>query len=147
MISYARSPRAAPPLVFHDADGGQRALADYKGRYVLLHVWATWCAHCVKELPSLDLLQGRFDPQTLVVLPVSEDHDDASVQVFYNSLKISRLPVLMDAAGRAPSAYKLSGVPSSILIDPAGKEVARIEGATDWNSPEAEDFLRTAMKR
>jgi thiol-disulfide isomerase/thioredoxin len=132
--------------VFEDAEGGQHALSDFRGRFVLLHVWATWCAYCIKELPSLDALQSRFDPQKVVVIPLSADDKDGIVKPFYASLKLANLPLALDTAGRAQAAYRLPGLPSTVVIDPQGRELARVEGMTDWASPEAQGFLQNVMR-
>ncbi|MDD3371162.1 MAG: TlpA disulfide reductase family protein [Alphaproteobacteria bacterium] len=145
-VTYSFAPKPAPPLVFRDAEGTQHALSDYRGRYVLLHIWATWCPYCVGEMATLDALQGRTNPQRLTVIPLSEDHTDGAVGAFYRTHNITHLPVALDTAGRAPGAFKLPGLPSSVVIDPQGREVARLEGLTDWASPEAEDFLKNAMQ-
>jgi thiol-disulfide isomerase/thioredoxin len=135
-------PQRMPPLVFDDANGVQHSLADYRGSYVLLNVWATWCGPCVREMPSLDALQKKFEAGKLVILPLSEDRNAASLSAFYRLHALVHLPVAVDSAGIAPSALHLRGLPTSLLVDPHGQEIARFEGDADWNSPEALEFLR-----
>lgn len=131
-----------PPLVFEDENGLQHALSDYRGRFVVLNVWATWCAPCVREMPSLDALQKNVDPKKIVVLPLSEDRGDSTVSSFYRTHALMHLPTAIDTAGRAPSALHLPGLPTTLVIDPQGREIARIEGDTDWNAPEVLSYLQ-----
>jgi thiol-disulfide isomerase/thioredoxin len=139
-------PKKLPPLVFEDAHGAQHALADYRGKFVLLNVWATWCAPCVGEMPSLDALQDAISPDRLAVIPLSEDRGDSTVTAFYRIHKIAVLPVAIDHAGIAPSTLQLRGLPTTLLIDPQGREIARIEGDEKWDSPDARAFLKAQMR-
>ena len=131
-----------PPMVFEDGNGTQHALSDYRGRFVVLNVWATWCPPCVREMPSLEKLQKNFDPRRLIVLPLSEDRGDGVVGVFYRNHGLTHLPIALDTAGRAPSALHFHGLPTTLIIDPQGQEIARIDGEIDWDSPEVLNFLR-----
>ena len=135
----------APPLVFEDQNGAQHALGDYRGLYVLLNVWATWCSPCVQEMPSLDALREQIDPSKLIILPVSEDHGDAIVTSFYQTHAIKHLPVAIDHAGVALTSLNLHGLPTTLLIDPQGNEVGRVEGIANWSSPEVIAFLTSRM--
>lgn len=140
-VLFTKPPQLTPPLVFHDAHGGEHALSDYRGRYVFLNIWATWCPVCLQELPSLDALQKAFDPQKLVVLPLSEDQDAAAVGAYYVSRALKYMPVALDNAGQAPLAFHLRGLPTTIIIDPTGHEIARVEGNPDWPPTEVSRFL------
>jgi thiol-disulfide isomerase/thioredoxin len=140
-IHLTNPPQPAPPLVFHDDRGGEHALSDYRGRYVLLNVWATWCPACTHELPSLDALQKAFDPKKLIVLPLSEDQDEAVVRAFYTSRALKNVPVALDIAGRAPQAFHLRGLPTTVILDPTGFEIARAEGNTTWTPAEISRLL------
>ena len=137
-------PQKAPSLVFEDAHHVQHTLSDYRGRFVLLNLWATWCTPCVKEMPFLDALQKIMGVQ-LAVLPVSEDRGDTAVSAFYVRHGMTQLPVAVDVAGIAPSAFQTKGLPTTFLIDPQGQEVARFEGTVAWDSPEVLAFLRAQI--
>jgi thiol-disulfide isomerase/thioredoxin len=120
---------------FSDADGHALTLADYKGRGVVLNFWASWCHPCVEELPSLDALARTVQDAGIVVLAVSSDHGGAAtVRSFYDSHGIRALPVLLDDGMRAGHALGLRGIPTTLLIDVAGREVARFEGGANWSS-------------
>lgn len=139
-------PGILPPLVFEDEDGVQHAVSDFRGRFVLLNVWATWCPPCLEEMPSLDRLQRRFDPRTLLVLPLSEDRTPDRAKAFLKAHRLSSLSFAYDTAGRALSAFYLDGLPTTLLIDPQGREIARLFGTYDWNSEEAVAFLRSRIE-
>ena len=134
----AHPPVAAPPLHFTTADGATRSLSDYAGRVVVLNFWATWCVPCVSEMPALDALAGRAAGAGIAVLAVSLDHGGATaVQPFYAGHGIRNLPLLLDPHSDAMMALRLEGIPTTLVIDRAGREVARIEGPVLWDSPDA----------
>jgi thiol-disulfide isomerase/thioredoxin len=114
---------------------------------VLLSIWATWCTPCVKEMPSLDGLQAKFGADRLIVLPIIEDREGlTAARTFYDRHQLTHLPVLADTAGHAPAALHVRGLPTTLLLGPDGRELARVEGGADWLSPEAVAFLQAQMK-
>ncbi len=130
-------------LHFTAADGTARSLAAYAGRAVVLNLWATWCVPCVREMPALDDLAKMVAEDGVVVLPVSSDHGGAAVvQRFYADHGIANLPVLLDPMGSMAHALDVRGIPTTLLIDPQGQEVAWLEGAADWSSPDAVTVVR-----
>ncbi len=141
-IVKPHAPSILPPIRFQRGDGGAAALSDYLGRGVVLNLWATWCVPCVAELPSLDALARALAPKRVAVLPVSIDHDGAArVPPFFKAHGISSLPVLLDPHGAILQAIGQEGIPMTLLIDAAGREVARVEGSVDWADPGAADTV------
>jgi thiol-disulfide isomerase/thioredoxin len=137
---------AVPLFQFVDEKGVPHDLKEYKGRYVLLNVWATWCAPCVQEMPSLNALQQSFDFRELNVVAVNEDRNgEVSARSFYTLHDLKRLPVFVDTSGQALSLLHLAGLPVTLLIDPKGMEIGRVEGGADWSSPESIAFLKSKM--
>ena len=135
-------PRAVPPLSFVDAAGTTRRLGDDAGRGVVLNLWATWCAPCVAEMPSLAVLARQGAAAGLVVLPLSSDRGGAAVvERFYRAHGIVGLPVLLDPNGAATEALGARGLPTTLLIDRQGRERARLEGAADWAAAAALPML------
>ena len=128
---------AAPALEGVGLDGQERSLGDYRGDYVLLNFWATWCPPCLEEMPALDALQKRFRDRGLVILAVTSE-DDAAIKVppFVAQLGIG-FPVLLDLEGRGAAAYGARNLPSSFLIDRDGQIVAAALGVRDWSSDAA----------
>jgi thiol-disulfide isomerase/thioredoxin len=134
-----KSPQAAPDVAFTDAAGTRHALSTFRGRYVLLNLWATWCAPCVAELPALSRL-AAFAPG-LRVLPVNMDKATVDAAGFLKSHHIG-LPVFRDSDVTMLKSFKAYGLPMTVLIDPDGKVVAKAVGPADWDSPEAVKYFK-----
>jgi thiol-disulfide isomerase/thioredoxin len=142
-LAVEGSPAPAPKVPFTDAAGRRRTLADFKGKVVVLNLWATWCAPCVAEMPTLAKLQSQSAGKPLVVVPVSLDapEDRANAQAF-----LARRPPLVFYA---EPTYELArafnpsveGLPTTVLIDASGNVRARLSGGADWSSPAAEAIL------
>jgi thiol-disulfide isomerase/thioredoxin len=136
-------PVAAPAFGFVAADGSEHHLADFLGHAMVVNLWATWCAPCVAEMPSLAALSKALAPNDIAVLPLSSDRGGAAaVQAFYKQHGITGLPVLLDPQGAAAHACKVRGIPTSLIIDRQGRERARLEGAADWSTPAAAALVR-----
>lgn len=138
------TPPVAPPAIhFVDADGKTHTLGEYHGRGVVVNLWATWCPPCVEEMPSLAALAKALAADHIAVLPLSSDHGGAkAVEAFYARRGITDLPVLLDPAGAAARALLAPGLPTTVVIDRAGKERARLEGGANWSSPAAVAAVR-----
>jgi thiol-disulfide isomerase/thioredoxin len=138
------SPPADPPdVAFTTPDGAAHHLSDFKGRGMVVNMWATWCAPCVAEMPSLEALSKALAPHDIAVLPLSSDRGGAAaVQAWYQAHDITALPVLLDPKGTLARAFNARGIPTTIVINTQGQVVARIEGAADWSAPEAQALIR-----
>jgi thiol-disulfide isomerase/thioredoxin len=135
-------PVTLPGVAFGDAAGKRHTLAEFKGRYVLLNLWATWCAPCVQELPSLLELQKQMG-NTLVVLPVDVGRGDAAEAVqFFKSHGVAALPVYMDSDIALVRALKGYGLPLTVLLDPQGREIGRAAGPGDWGAPDSVEYFK-----
>ncbi len=125
-------------LHWTSGDGTPQSLADYAGKAVVLNLWATWCVPCVSEMKGLDGLAKAVASAGVVVLPLSSDRGGAPVvQRFYEQKGITRLPVLLDPHSDVAHALNVRGIPTTLLIDKHGQEVAWLEGAIDWTSEDA----------
>lgn len=139
-------PRPAPALSFESRDGKTLHLADFRGRVVLVNLWATWCAPCVREMPSLDRLQARLGDR-LAVLAISEDRGAGHVvEPFLEKLGLERLVVYLDPATAAQQAFAVRGLPSSFLIDRDGRILGSLEGAAEWDAPAMVQRLERYLK-
>jgi thiol-disulfide isomerase/thioredoxin len=139
---FAR-PRPLPSVSFADASGRPINLAAFRGRVVLLNIWATWCVPCREEMPALDRLEGALGGNGLVVLPVSVDGDGIpAVRRFYGKLGLENLPLYADPSDRIAQALLIPGIPTSFLIDRDGREVARQIGPAVWNDPRMLALIR-----
>jgi thiol-disulfide isomerase/thioredoxin len=136
-------PQPPPDVVFIGQDGSQHRLRDFKGRGMVVNMWATWCAPCVAEMPSLAALSKALAPHNIAVLPLSSDRGGAAtVSAWFKSHGITSLPVLLDPKGAMVRAFNTHGIPTTVIINTAGLVVARLEGPADWSTPEAEALIR-----
>jgi len=139
----AASPQPAPEIAFTDTAGKPVALADFKGRFVLLNLWATWCQPCLKEMPSLAALQARLGP-ALTVVAVSEDRGGADIVApFIARLGLDKLSIYLDPKSAAIHAFAARGLPTSFVIDGGGEVLGKVEGGADWDS----DAMRAALAK
>jgi thiol-disulfide isomerase/thioredoxin len=141
----ATTPQPAPEMSFAGLDGKPVALADFKGRFLILNLWATWCQPCLMEMPSLEKLQASLAP-ALAVLAVSEDHGGAEiVGPFIAKLGLDDLKIGLDPQSNATHTLHARGLPTSLVIDRDGQVLGRVEGGADWNSDELRAVLTKLM--
>jgi len=133
----------APDASFMDPDGGEISLAKFKGTPVLVNLWATWCAPCVKELPTLNALARAHDKDgALGVIAVSQDMaPQGSIEAFLTKLKVDDLGAYHDPKMALSGALNAQVMPTTILYDAEGREVWRYVGDLDWTGPEAAKLL------
>ncbi|WP_439361612.1 TlpA family protein disulfide reductase [Bradyrhizobium sp. DASA03007] len=140
------SPRPVAAVQFSDEEGRPRSLADFKGKVVVLNLWATWCVPCRKEMPALDRLQAALGGAELEVVPLSVDRGGhEAVRKFYSEVTIRNLAVYTDPSGQTLRAVGAIGLPTTLIIDRAGQEVGRALGPAEWDSPEIAGTLRAVM--
>ncbi|MDP5308051.1 TlpA disulfide reductase family protein [Paracoccus spongiarum] len=136
----------APPLpgtTFTDPEGNTHALSDYRGKVVLLNFWATWCAPCREEMPSLDALQAEMGGDDFQVVPVATGRNaPEKIDRFFAETGVTTLPVLLDPRQQLARDMGVLGLPVSVLIDREGREVARLLGDADWASEAAKAVIR-----
>ncbi|MDB6176773.1 TlpA disulfide reductase family protein [Paracoccus sp. Z330] len=134
---------AVPDTTFTDPDGGEHRLADYKGKVVLLNFWATWCAPCREEMPSLEELQAELGGEDFQVVPIATGRNaPEKIDKFFEETGVSNLPVLLDPKQKLARQMGVAGLPVTILIDRDGQEVARLLGDADWASEPAKEVIR-----
>lgn len=139
-------PKPVPDLEFLNADDRPMRLSDLKGKVRLINLWATWCAPCVSEMPSLDRLQEMLPRDRFVVLPISLDGPSKpKVAPFYRDQNLDNLGIYYDKGKKAMSTLGVTLLPTSILVDPSGRELGRIEGDADWDTPEGIALMRAAL--
>ncbi len=138
----ASPPQPAPELSFQDLSGNWVALADFKGKLVLLNLWATWCQPCLKEMPSLEKLQGSREDK-LTVAAVSEDRGGKNiVEPFIAKLGLDKVKPYLDPKSAVGHAFSVRGLPTTLIIDSGGKVVGRVEGAAEWDSDKMAKVLQ-----
>ncbi len=145
-FTLAPQPKAVPGLAFADHDGHPLTLQSFKGKVVILDYWATWCAPCKAEFPQLDRLQGRLADKGLAVVAVSLDRGGMrAIDRFYDELHVANMGKFLDADGSGARALGIAGMPTTLLIDRQGREVARIEGTAPWDRPEMTAILERLL--
>jgi len=124
----------------------QTALADRKGRWVLMNFWATWCAPCRKELPALDALQAELGGDRFEVLTVATGRNaPQGIDRLFAELEIQHLPKWRDPDSALARGMGIMGLPVTVILNPDGQEVARLQGEADWNSDSAKAILTALM--
>lgn len=142
------SPREVPAFSFIDGEGATRTLADWGGKLLLVNIWATWCAPCKEEMPSLSRLQDKLGGADFAVLPISVDRGGLKKpRGFLEEIGAENLPVLLDETARLNFTLEVMGLPATLIIDEQGREVARMIGPAEWDSPQAIARLRALMAR
>jgi thiol-disulfide isomerase/thioredoxin len=141
----AREVLPAPKSAFLDAQGAPINLDKFRGKVVVLNLWATWCTPCVAEMPMLDRLQQQLEDVGVVVVALSIDRGGPqAVKSFYEEHGIERLGVYVDPSMRAQSDFRVIGLPTTILIDREGRERGRIVGPAEWDDAKAVDLVLSA---
>ncbi len=144
-FAYVTPPRAVPDMAFHTADG-ETGLAAFRGKVVVLNFWATWCAPCVREMPSLDRLQAMLGGVDFEVVALSEDRGGMPlVTRFHEKYALEHLAQYLDPLGRVAAKLGVVGLPTTVVIDARGREVGRMVGPAEWDSPEALALIRRVL--
>ena len=133
-------------LDFVDGEGAARSLAEWRGRVVLVNLWATWCAPCVEEMPALDRIAARLGGPDFDVVAISVDRQGAAVVApFLGKLGLSRLAPYLDPSNAAVRVLGAPGLPVSVVLDREGRELGRVLGAAEGDSPAFEALLRRSI--
>lgn len=131
---------ALPDIPVYDRDDQAQSLADLQGQWVVLNFWATWCAPCRHEMPSLGRLQAAM-PE-VVVLPVATGRNSvAAIEAFFAEAGVDNLPILRDPQSELARNMAVLGLPVTVIVNPQGQEVARLIGDAEWDSADAQAIL------
>jgi thiol-disulfide isomerase/thioredoxin len=150
-LAVARTPFLVPDLAFKDAAGRDRTLADWRGRTVLVNLWATWCVPCRKEMPALDALQADLGgPQFDVVAINIDTRNPAKPLAFLKDIRVTRLAYYADQSARVyedlKSAGKAFGMPTTLIVDPSGCEIGNMAGPAEWASDDGVKLVSAAIE-
>ncbi len=141
----ASQPLPAPAAGFTDADGKSLSLRDFAGKLVLVNLWATWCAPCRREMPSLERLQTRLGDK-ITILAISEDRGGSkAVAPFIAKLGLKVVKTYLDPESAVGRAFKVDGLPTSFLIDRQGRVLGRVEGEAEWDSPKMQAIINPLL--
>lgn len=133
-----------PAALLHDAADVETSLEPYKGKWMVLNFWATWCAPCREEMPSLDRLQGMM-PEIAVVPVATGRNAVTGIERFYEEAGVVNLPILRDVKSQLARDMGVLGLPVTVIVNPDGAEVARLIGDAHWDSPDAQAILAALM--
>jgi len=140
-----------PDLAFEDGSGAPKKLSDFRGKTVLLNLWATWCVPCRKEMPALDRLQAKLGSPSFQVVAVNIDtRDPEKPRTFLSDAKLTKLDYFSDQTAKVfqelKSVGRALGMPTSVLVDGRGCEIATIAGPAEWDSDDAVKLITAAMQ-
>jgi thiol-disulfide isomerase/thioredoxin len=145
-LQWLATPRPVPATPFTAESGTSLTLHDFAGRVLLVNFWATWCGPCVHEMPTLDALQAALGGDGFTVVAINQDRNGPRVaEPFLYTKGWRHLAVYTESGGHFAKDAGLEGLPTSLIVDRNGREVARLEGAAVWNSPEMVATLRKLM--
>jgi thiol-disulfide isomerase/thioredoxin len=150
-LTMATTPLRLPDLAFEDAEGQPKKLSDWRGRMVLVNLWATWCVPCRKEMPALDSLQAQLGSADFEVVAINIDTRDAEKpKNFLKEANLTRLAYFSDHKAKVfqdlKAVGRALGMPTSVLVDRQGCEIATIAGPAEWASDDAVKLVKAAMK-
>lgn len=145
-VDRSKAGTPAPAIAFKDADGKRVTLQQLAGQPLLVNLWATWCAPCVAEMPTLDAVAGGYAGKGLKVLTISQDVQEKQVAPFFAKRGFAHLKPWTDSENALGLHYATGMLPTSVLYDAKGREVARVIGAMDWQGDEAKSLLDAALK-
>jgi len=135
-------PTEVPDGVLVDDKDAEHHLSDWRGKYIVVNFWATWCAPCRKELGSLDRLEGAMGGERFAVLTIATGPNPLpAIQKFYQTEGIAHLPILRDPTQALARPMGVLALPVSVLIDPEGREIGRLVGDAEWDGPDAKALL------
>jgi thiol-disulfide isomerase/thioredoxin len=151
-LAVASEPLRLPQLAFQDASGARKSLADWRGRTVLLNLWATWCVPCRKEMPALDALEQKLGGPKFEVVSINIDtRDPDKPKAWLKENGVSRLVYYADPNAKVFQDLKVVGraigMPTTVLIDPNGCEIATLAGPAEWASEDAIKLIQAAIGR
>ena len=149
-LAVAHTAFRVPDLTFKDAEGRDRSLADWRGRTVLLNLWATWCVPCRQEMPALDALQSDLGGANFEVVAVNIDtRNPAKPRAFLKDVGVTHLAFYSDESARVFQNLKLAGkafgMPTTLIVDANGCEIGEMAGPAEWSSPEGVKLVRAAI--
>jgi len=141
-------PEPLPEVAFTTMDGAETDLDAFAGEVVVLNFWATWCAPCKREMPSLDRLQVMFEDRPVTVIGLAVDRAEPDkLRAWLDDVGVEHITILRDPELTSQGAFKLRGLPVTIVIDAEGREVARHEGFAFWDEPEFVDAIEEVVAR
>ena len=133
-------------IAFTDPEGGEFRLQDFGGKHVVVNFWATWCAPCRKEMPMLSELQDEFGGETFEVITIATGRNSIpGIRKFLDEVGVDNLPLYLDPKSKLGREMGVLGLPITVILDPEGREIARMRGDAEWNSESAKAVVRALI--
>ncbi len=142
-LEWFDDPQQATAVPFQNGSGDDVVLGDFKGKVVVVNLWATWCAPCIREMPTLDSLQLDMGGDDLLVIAMSQDREGEPIaRPFMEKNEWSNLDLFVAPDLEFARAAKVKGLPTTLIIDKQGREVARLQGTAEWDHEDIRSILR-----
>ena len=143
IFTALETPRPLPQIRFVNRAGRAVTMADFRGRLVVLNIWATWCGPCRREMPTLDSLQSKLGSRDFEVVALSIDRKGVpAIKAFYRELNLKALQIYVDKSGSILRDLDVVGIPTTLLVDSKTREIGRVVGPAKWDSPKAVALVR-----
>ncbi len=140
------APVAGSDVPFTAEDGSEMTLAAYEGKYVVLNFWATWCAPCRKEMPMLSAMQAQLGGDTFEVVTIATGRNPRpAMERFFAEIEVDNLPLHTDARQSLARSLGILGLPITLILNPEGQEIARLQGDADWSSDSAYAIIEALL--
>ena len=147
-LVFHSTPKPVSESPFTRVDGGTGTLADMRGKYLVVNFWATWCAPCRKEMPTLSDLQDRMRGEAFEVVTIATGRNPPpAMKRFFEEIGVSNLPLHRDPKQEIARDMAVLGLPITVIIDPEGREIARLQGDAHWNSDSALAIISALLER
>jgi thiol-disulfide isomerase/thioredoxin len=144
---FRKGPEELPRVGFLDGAGKERTIADWRGKVVLLNLWATWCLPCRREMPALDRLQGEMGSDRFQVVAVAVDRTGlAGARKFLDDAKAGKLALYADPTARMAATLRAAGLPATLLLDREGREIGRLLGPAEWDGEDARRLIEAVLR-
>ena len=141
-LVFVGEPAAVSDAPFTDPAGAEHRLSDWKGKYVLVNFWATWCAPCRKEMPALNAIQADFGGDAFEVVTIATGRNTLQgINRFFEEAGVTELPILLDPKQGLAREMAVLGLPVTVLLDPDGREIARMRGDAEWDGESARAII------
>ncbi len=145
-LRFHEVPQTTAFVRFQDFDGNPLSMAEYQGKLTVVNFWATWCAPCRKEMPHLAELQTEFGGETFDVVTIATGRNNPAAMVrFFDQIGVENLPLHRDPKGKLAQSLGVTGLPTTVVFDAEGRELARMVGDANWASDSAKAMIRALL--
>lgn len=146
-LSFHSEPKATSAKTFTAEGSSDATLADFKGKHILLNFWATWCAPCRKEMPMLAELQSEFGGDDFAVVTLATGRNPLpAIETFFEEIGVENLPMHRDPKQQIARDMGVLGLPITVILDPAGREIARLQGDAHWSDDNAKALIKGLLE-